>query len=222
MLKKISVTIISFTLLSLLPLNFSYASNPISSPAPTTWPAISLALVALGIPVGKTELEIKRSQCISKELVLGLTASKVISQTIGQSLTQSERTQVLSATRLLTPANSVEGVNVSLKCQMAYFIEKGEVAKVFPVSTGRKGLETPRGIFKASWRVDRWYDSLAFPGTMLYRPIFFYKGDALHGLASDSSVLPYPDSHGCIRVKKADVDYIWKHFVTTLDRIRVY
>ena len=200
---------------SLFALTFSFSSVSTSFAAPT-WGEVYSHLVSLGIPVASSTAEHLRSECIAKDLILG-TPAKI--QSIH--LTAEERLGISTSQALSAPAGSVNGMNVSLTCQMAYFVSAGKVVRVFPVSTGRPGLATPKGTFKISWQVNAWYDSLAFPGTMLYRPKFFYKGDAIHGLVSDSSVLPYPDSHGCVRTKKKDVDWLWKTWKST-DRIHLY
>lgn len=205
--------------------SFSFASDATivqTKLVPITWPATSAKLVKLGIPVNKGDAEIKRSQCIAKELILGVPATKVLYPTIGQSITQGERRQVIEATKLIVPAKAVEGINVSLRCQEAYFVHNGIIARVFPVSTGKPGFATETGTYRVSWQVDDWYRSLAYPDSMLYRPKFFHGGEALHGLAWDSAVSPFPASHGCIRAKRADMDWIWKVWDGKTDRVRVY
>ena len=62
---------------------------------------------------------------------------------------------------------------------------------------------TPTGVFQTFRAVDGTVtDSL---GT-LYRPRFFVDGYAIHG---DTSVPPYPVSHGCARVSNEAIDWIW-------------
>ena len=62
---------------------------------------------------------------------------------------------------------------------------------------------TPTGMFQTFRVVNGTVtDSL---GT-LWMPRFFYEGYAIHG---DSSVPPYPVSHGCARVSNEAIDWIW-------------
>ena len=40
----------------------------------------------------------------------------------------------------------------------------------------------------------------------LYRPKYFYQGEAVHG---SNSIPNFPASHGCVRVSTTFMDYIW-------------
>ncbi len=61
----------------------------------------------------------------------------------------------------------------------------------------------PSGVFSTFRVVDGTVtDSL---GT-LFRPRFFYQGYAIHG---DSSVPPYPVSHGCARISNEAINWVW-------------
>ncbi len=62
---------------------------------------------------------------------------------------------------------------------------------------------TPSGVFSTFRVVNGTVtDSL---GT-LFRPRFFYQGYAIHG---DSSVPPYPVSHGCARISNEAINWVW-------------
>ena len=62
---------------------------------------------------------------------------------------------------------------------------------------------TPTGMFSTFRTVNGTVtDSL---GT-LWRPRFFYQGYAIHG---DTSVPPYPVSHGCARISNEAIDWVW-------------
>jgi hypothetical protein len=62
---------------------------------------------------------------------------------------------------------------------------------------------TPTGMFQTFRVVDGTVtDSL---GT-LFMPRFFYEGYAIHG---DSSVPPYPVSHGCARISNEAIEWVW-------------
>ena len=63
--------------------------------------------------------------------------------------------------------------------------------------------ETPVGQFHIFRQVNGLVtDSLG----QLWRPKFFDAGFAIHG---DSSVPPFPVSHGCVRVSNEAIDWIW-------------
>ncbi len=53
---------------------------------------------------------------------------------------------------------------------------------------------TPTGNFRTEWRVKGWHRS---PLGLMYNPVFFYGGYAIHG---DTDVPLAPVSHGCVRV----------------------
>ena len=62
---------------------------------------------------------------------------------------------------------------------------------------------TPTGVFQTGRVVNGTVtDSL---GT-LWMPRFFYEGYAIHG---DTSVPPYPVSHGCARISNEAIDWVW-------------
>lgn len=229
--RKSTIAIITCLALSTVSIPMSSAEThsnvPVAEPTiePTipviasTWSAVKAHMVFLGIPVGNGSGETKRSQCIAKELILGLSAYSIKEN---KSLTQAERVKVLNTQKLVTSRKAVSGLNVSLNCQMGYFVSAGEVSRVFPVSTGRKGYETKIGTFKIGWQADRWYESKTYKGAMLYRPKFFYNGQAFHGMTSDKSVWYYPASHGCVRMPKKDVDWVWEYWDKKVDRVRIY
>jgi hypothetical protein len=91
-----------------------------------------------------------------------------------------------SAPRARYPGNHIE---VDKARQVLLVVRGGLVVRVVHVSTGATG-NTPLG----SWRVYR-----KVPGFdwVLYYPMYFLRGFAIHGYPS---VPPYPASHGCVRV----------------------
>lgn len=90
----------------------------------------------------------------------------------------------------------------------------GRVAWTLNTSTGTEEpytvgghtemADTPPGRWQVEWHVD---GSDTGPLGTLYRPKYFHRdGIAVHGY---HSVPPYPASHGCARVSKAAMDWIW-------------
>jgi len=73
--------------------------------------------------------------------------------------------------------------------QVLLDVVAGKVVRVVHVSTGATG-NTPAG----TWRV---YSRVAGWSSVLWYPLYFLRGFAVHGYPS---VPPYPASHGCVRV----------------------
>jgi len=107
------------------------------------------------------------------------------------------------------PATRIE---VDLSKQVLYLVEGGQLIRVLPISSGSGktyGLKnggtarslTPVGWFKIERRIKG--ERVAELG-VLYDPMYFYRGWAIHG---SNSVPAYPASHGCVRVTRADA--IW-------------
>lgn len=99
--------------------------------------------------------------------------------------------------------------------QLIYVVDDGRLEWVFHTSTGTEKpyqhpdgytatADTPPGRHEVFYQVDG-----VDPGSLgpLHRPIYFHEdGIAVHGY---DHVPPYPASHGCVRVTKAAMDYIW-------------
>jgi hypothetical protein len=73
--------------------------------------------------------------------------------------------------------------------QVLFEVRKGRVVNVIHVSTGATG-NTPLG----TWRV---YNEIAGWSWVLWQPMYFLRGFAIHGYPS---VPAWPASHGCVRV----------------------
>ena len=94
--------------------------------------------------------------------------------------------------RYASPANHIE---VDKQRQILLVVRGGRVKLVVPVSTaGIAGYYTPVGRFAIGRKING-YDTS--PLGVLYKPMYFYGGYAIHG---NPSVPPYPASHGCVRV----------------------
>lgn len=83
------------------------------------------------------------------------------------------------------------------------------IKRVFPVSSGQSAFPTVPGKHVVTWTVNRWWQSTIYADGKMYRPMFFHGGQALHGSSSDSLVMWYPASHGCVRMLHADIDALW-------------
>jgi N-acetylmuramoyl-L-alanine amidase len=103
-------------------------------------------------------------------------------------------------------------VEVDLRRQILYLVVDGSVATVVPISTGSGGTyrgmagvsraRTPEGAFLFYRHVAGW--RISYLGG-LYEPYYFDGGYAIHG---SLSVPAYPASHGCVRVRIPDMDYL--------------
>ena len=171
------------------------------------------AIEAVGIRVRDGRDELLRSSCAARELVLG-------QDPVRKLLSRAEMVE-LGQTSLSAPTDAIDGLNVSVRCQMAYFASDDVILRVFPVSTGKLGHRTPRGLFKRSRSIDGWHISTLYPGARMYRPMYFNGPVAVHGSGSDSSVRSFPASHGCVRTRHADVDWLWRHWPNG-SKVRVY
>ncbi len=104
-------------------------------------------------------------------------------------------------------------IQIDLEDDLLMVVNNGHLVWTLNTSTGggytytedgsTSVATTPTGVFNTFRVVDGTVtDSL---GT-LWRPRFFFEGYAIHG---DSSVPPYPVSHGCARVSNEAIDWIW-------------
>lgn len=76
------------------------------------------------------------------------------------------------------------------------------------VSTGRKGFNTPRGVFQpyhmTKMHYSRKYDNAPMPNS-----IFFLDGYAIHA-TEDLKRLGRPASHGCIRLHPQNAKWLYR------------
>jgi lipoprotein-anchoring transpeptidase ErfK/SrfK len=95
-------------------------------------------------------------------------------------------------------------LEVNLARQVLYYIRGGVIRRILDTSTGRPGLPTPTGRFRIYWRYSNGWQ----PGPLgsMYRPNYFYRGYAVHGM---TSVPAYPASHGCVRITVPSMDRMW-------------
>lgn len=85
---------------------------------------------------------------------------------------------------------------VSLKKQRLYVHDKQGLVAETPISSGRRGMDTPKGIFTILQKNKRHYSNLYAGAPMPNMQRITWSGVAMHG-----GPLPgYPASHGCIRL----------------------
>jgi lipoprotein-anchoring transpeptidase ErfK/SrfK len=105
-------------------------------------------------------------------------------------------------------AGGANRVEVDLKRQVLFLYQGGALVRILPVSTGsgqRYCVDgecamavTPGGSYRVGYRILGPHKSKL---GVLYNPLFFNGGIAIHGAPS---VPGYPASHGCVRIPMAD------------------
>ena len=115
----------------------------------------------------------------------------------------------------LVPTGAPTRVEVDMARQVLFVWDDGQLVKILPVSTGtgKRYCEngncgvavTPLGEFRAERRILGLHRS---PLGVLYNPVFFHQGFAIHG---SPSIPPYPASHGCVRVPIHSSRWIYDH-----------
>lgn len=199
------------------------AAQAVDSPVPdltstpTTVPTAELTLslqrklAALKLPVGPATgtqgAQTRRALCAWRELT-GRKATRLPATT-----TEASAVLATSNAKKWKVPSSIKSVRfaVNMQCQTALFITKRVVDRVIPVSTGKNPGWTRRGLFRVYWIYPRvWQASTMFPESDgrpgLYRPIYFDGNIAVHG--TRHTLLPRPQSHGCVRTQKADQRWI--------------
>ncbi len=193
---------------------------PASSPAKPTTIEVQQAIAELGIPVGEVDgkwgQRTRQGFCIWRELT-------------GRSVDRNypieiEQYAIMNTKRLVLPEDFIVGLNISKTCQSAVWVKNRAKTdyKITIASTGAQGFETGDGYFKVNWKVDRWYESIAYPDGWMYRPLFFNAGEAVHGSEFDEWVWWYPASHGCVRMLGAFIDELWASGFAEGSKVYVY
>lgn len=121
---------------------------------------------------------------------------------------------------VMPKARSTKGrvLEIDLQRQIMLLVVDGKVTSVINTSTGTKATPTPKGTYRVFRQIDRWHTA---PLGKLYRPKYFFRGYAVHGVA-DGSIPGRPASHGCARVSTAAMDMLWKGGLRIGDQVRVY
>jgi len=118
-------------------------------------------------------------------------------------LTRRDTRSILAATARPRTGRS-NGLYVDETCQMLYQVRDHHYRRIVRVSSGMPGHGTPNGTGKVWRKWPGWHESSIYSGARMYDSIYFRRdrpGIALHGSVTDALVRPYPDSHGCVRVR---------------------
>jgi hypothetical protein len=100
---------------------------------------------------------------------------------------------------LSAPAKAELLVTVSKSQQRLAVVIDGAETYRWPVSTGRRGFETPNGSFHPI-RLERHWYSRQYELTPMPWAMFFYRGYAVHG-TMEATNLGHAASHGCVRLR---------------------
>lgn len=184
-------------------------------PVKRSWPTVPerralKATTELTVPKGlwvgvNIDLQCQAAYWIVKGLV---TVPRVETHTVtSETLTAVVDTNTISGETVTV----FETVTVTTVETRTVNITKGAqvLERVMKVSSGQAAFPTDPGKHAVDWSVDRWWQSTIYPDGKMYRPIFFNRGQALHGSATDDLVKWYPASHGCVRMLHADIDALW-------------
>ena len=139
-----------------------------------------------------------------------------------------DRFMINRAVRPVVPARLVVGLNVNITCQVVIWVVKDKVTgehkvhKVFQATTGMPEFPTRTGTFHIYAQRNEWQESDLYPGAMMYRPKYFDGGQAFHGSATDALVVPYPASHGCVRMLHSAIKELWYSNLGIGTQVKVY
>lgn len=92
----------------------------------------------------------------------------------------------------------VLNANIDLAAQRMTVSHAGNVLHVWPISSGTRGHETPRGTFRPQW-TSRMHFSKKYDNAPMPHSVFFNGGVATHATQATGR-LGSPASHGCIRL----------------------
>jgi lipoprotein-anchoring transpeptidase ErfK/SrfK len=103
-------------------------------------------------------------------------------------------------------------ITVSLSAQTMTFSavtpDAQRLSYSWPVSTGRKGFETPTGKYRPIW-ADENHKSSIYEDAPMPFAVFFVGGYAIHG-TTELKHLGKPASHGCVRLDPANAALVYK------------
>lgn len=108
-----------------------------------------------------------------------------------------------AALALIPAARADVFINIDKSAQQMTVSVDGEQLYVWPVSTGRRGYDTPAGAY-TPFRMERDHFSREWDDAPMPHSIFFTQlGHAIHGTYEQKN-LGRPVSHGCVRLSRAN------------------
>lgn len=100
---------------------------------------------------------------------------------------------------LSAPVRAELVVNISKSQQRLEVVVNGAEAYRWPISSGRRGYQTPSGTYHPIRLERHWYSHKYQMSPMPYS-VFFHRGYAVHG-TMESYNLGHAVSHGCVRLR---------------------
>lgn len=91
--------------------------------------------------------------------------------------------------------------------EQAMLVETPVDSFIWPVSTGREGYRTPRGVYQP-YRMAKMHYSSKYENAPMPHSIFFHGGYAIHA-TYDIKRLGRPASHGCVRLAPRDAQWLY-------------
>lgn len=176
-------------------------------------------LASLSVPVGSVDGVVdsrtRQALCAWRDMSGDKPTRRGVTRRVANS--------ILGAHRLPRP-NRSDGLYVNKTCQVLLQVVDHRFRRVVWASSGQPAYETPNGTGAIFRKLDGPVESTFYPGAFMYNPMFFLPSRpaiALHGSATNSLVLPYPASHGCVRVWRPDIVEIY-HESPLGTKVKVY
>jgi lipoprotein-anchoring transpeptidase ErfK/SrfK len=104
-------------------------------------------------------------------------------------------------------ANAAMVVKINRSTQTMEVIVDGVPRYDWAISTGRRSLPTPGGVYHPQRLAARWY-SRKYDNSPMPHSIFFRGGIAIHG-TYETAYLGRPVSHGCVRLQPANASVLY-------------
>ena len=193
---------LSLTLSLLLVLTL--ALPPAPADAGARFLRVEQQLKDLGYPVGAVDgvqnAASRRALCAWRRLE-GRTAHR-------GKIEPAEFDAILKTRRLPKVSRTSRHVVIDRTCQVLTYRKDGRVRRVFPVSTGRPGKETPAGVYSVYRKRAGWHTSTLYPANEpnMYNTMYFNGPVAMHG---STKVPTYPASSGCVRLRPKHADFLF-------------
>lgn len=97
---------------------------------------------------------------------------------------------------------------INLATQRLELTVGGKHEQSWPISSGREGFPTPRGVFRPQWAAKLWH-SRKYDMAPMPHAVFFSGGAAIHATQA-TGMLGQPASHGCVRLAPANAQRFYE------------
>ena len=115
---------------------------------------------------------------------------------------------ILAAILALSTAVVAQEVDITIDLsEQEMYVQTPIGNALWPVSTGREGYRTPRGVYQP-YRMAKMHYSSKYENAPMPHSIFFHGGYAIHA-TYDIKRLGRPASHGCVRLAPRDAQWLY-------------